>query len=382
MAIFGNVYTTWGQQVELTDVRIHGHFDPNGQANIWDANVPACIVTKLWVYLRWDGNDSVPMKMAIYDASDPDAAAWTLEAVTQEVLIHKISIGPPNYNSMWISISCNLALTAGKKALAIIAYDIPYNYYGLCMFYYYADITPNYRFASRDVPTEFNDPLDNSIGVINHYNWSMYAEYTEISPTTDTTTITSNARIVDPLHFEYAEPTSVTSKIITRNYNTFDIKLKHTCSHYLNGSQYTLSKCPRCLGTGYYYDAKFNEMGRLVQISLEDKLQQALEKLVLTDENKFHTDVAIGLKKWLGEVPISKIKAIIKYDLMEGVITLKNNQKRIDGLSPRAQISSIDNITVTVLDIDSLHYVVTITTVSGESTNLEGVIRLSDINSN
>ena len=198
---------------------------------------------------------------------------------------------------------------------------------------------------------------------------------------TDTITIISNARIVDPLHFEYAELTEALDTI-TRNYNTYDIKLKHTCNHYLNNIQYTLSKCPRCLGTGYYYDAKFNEMGRLIQISLEDKLQQALEKLVLTDENKFHTDVAIGLKKWLGEVPISKIKAIIKYDLMEGIATLKNNQKSIKGLSTRAQISSIDDITVTVLDIDSLHYVVTITTVSGESTNLEGVIRLSDINSN
>ena len=198
---------------------------------------------------------------------------------------------------------------------------------------------------------------------------------------TDTKTITSDARIVDPLHFEYAEPGEMSGETAT-NYNTYDIKLKHICSHYLSNIQYTLSKCPRCLGTGYYYDAKFNEMGRLIQISLEDKLQQALEKLVLTDENKFHTDVAIGLKKWLGEVPISEIKVVIKYDLMEGIATLKSSQKCIEGLSTRAQISSIDDITVTVLDIDSLHYVVTITTVSGESTNLEGVIRLSDINSN
>jgi len=195
---------------------------------------------------------------------------------------------------------------------------------------------------------------------------------------TETTTITSDARIVDPLYFEYAEPVEVSDEI-TRNYNTFDIKLKHICSHYLSNIQYTLGKCPRCLGTGYYYDAKFNEMGRLVEISLEDKLQQALEKLVLTDENKFHTDVAIGLKKWLGEVPISEIKAIIKYDLMEGIAALKSSQKSIAGLSSRAQISSVDDIIITVLDVDSLHYVVTITTVSGESTNLEGVINFSDI---
>ena len=195
---------------------------------------------------------------------------------------------------------------------------------------------------------------------------------------TDTTTITSNARIVDPNIFTFASPSTAVSKG-RRNYNTYDIKLKHTCSHYLSDIQYTLSKCPRCLGTGYYYDAKFNEMGRLIQISLEDKLQQALEKLVLTDENKFHTDVAIGLKKWLGEVPISKIKAIIKYDLMEGIVALKNSQKSIEGLSSRAQISSIDDIIVTALDVDDLHYTVIVTTVSGETTNLGGVISLSDI---
>ena len=120
-------------------------------------------------------------------------------------------------------------------------------------------------------------------------------------------------------------------------------------------------------------------MGRLIHISLEDKLQQALEKLVLTDENKFHTDVAIGLKKWLGEVPISKIKAIIKYDLMKGIVALKSSQKRIEGLSSRAQISAVDDIIVTVLNADSLHYIITVTTVSGESTNLEGVINFSDI---
>ena len=195
----------------------------------------------------------------------------------------------------------------------------------------------------------------------------------------ETTTITSNARIVDPLHFEYAEPTEA-SDTITRNYNTYDIKLKHTCSHYLSNIQYTLSKCPRCLGTGYYYDAKFNEMGRLIQISLEDKLQQALEKLVLTDENKFHTDVAIGLKKWLGEVPISKIKAIIKYDLVKSLAVLQETQRGVLNLSGQARIASVDNIEVyeNLESPDTLEYLIEITTMAGDTKELTGIVIVNE----
>ena len=192
---------------------------------------------------------------------------------------------------------------------------------------------------------------------------------------TETTTITSDTRIVDSKLFTFAEPTEASSTTTT-NYNTFDIKLKHTCSHYLNNIQYTLNTCPRCLGTGYYYDAKFNEMGRLVQISLEDKLQQALEKLVLTDENKFHTDVAIGLKKWLGEVPISKIKAIIKYDLVKSLIVLQKTQRDVPDLSGRSQIASVDNIEVyeNLESPDTLEYLVEITTMSGDKKELTGTV--------
>ena len=192
----------------------------------------------------------------------------------------------------------------------------------------------------------------------------------------ETATITSDARIVDPLYFEYAEPTTITSSTISRNYNTFDIKLKHICSHYLSNIQYTLGKCPRCLGTGYYYDAKFNEMGRLIQISLEDKLQQALEKLVLTDENKFHTDVAIGLKKWLGEVPISKIKAIIEYDLVKSLAVLQETQRGVLNLSGQARIASVDNIEVyeNLESPDTLEYLVEITTMAGDIKELTGTV--------
>ena len=196
---------------------------------------------------------------------------------------------------------------------------------------------------------------------------------------TETTTITSDTRIVDSKLFTFAEPTEAFSTT-TINYNTFDIKLKHTCSHYLSDVQYTLTKCPRCLGTGYYYDAKFDEMGRLVQISLEDKLQQALEKLVLTDENKFHKDVAIGLKKWLGEVPISKIKAIIKYDLVKSLIVLQKTQRDVPDLSGRSQIASVDNIEVyeNSESPDTLEYLIEITTMAGDAEKLTGTVIVNE----
>jgi len=241
---------------------------------------------------------------------------------------------------------------------------------------YFTDKVSGKQYKGSDLSMTFPNPLGSGLQNTTH-NLSMYAEYT---PAPETVTITSDARVVNlnSKIFTFASPAAVTSKSFDTDVTAFDIKLKHTCNHKLSNSQYTLGKCPRCLGTGYYYDVKFNEMGKLVEISLEDKLQQALEKLVLTDENKFHEDVAIGLKKWLGEVPISKIKAIIKYDLIDGITALKDSQKNVAGLSPRTQIASIDSIVITNLDIDSLHYIVTITAVSGETVNLQGVVSFSD----
>ena len=369
MAIFGNTGTD-SDNLGLPDEDQFGHYDYGKVVSQWAADIPVCTVTKLYVYARGrSGFAAATLRMAVYDASDSVNDNWTVEAESPAFSITADGI------AKWYSVNCDLSLTAGKKALAIISY----NGHDTSANIYYNDKDGA---DTGDIVTfigsagVFEDPLGGSEGGLK--DWCMYAEYTEISSTTDDVTITSNMRVIDPNVFTFASPSTTVSKG-NRNYNTFDIKLKHICSHYLSNIQYTLGKCPRCLGTGYYYDAKFNEMGRLIQISLEDKLQQALEKLVLTDENKFHTDVAIGLKKWLGEVPISKIKAIIEYDLMEGIATLKSSQKRIEGLSPRAQISTIDDIAIIVLDENSLHYVVTVTTVSGETTNLEGTINFSDI---
>ncbi len=236
----------------------------------------------------------------------------------------------------------------------------------------------------RDINNgSFNAPVTLSgFGAPVHVTrYSVYAEYTTTVPTTETVTIQSDAYIVNPHIFTFANPVGVTTSISRDrpNLNVFDIQLKHACNHKLSGGQFTLNTCSRCLGTGYYYDARFNEMGRLIEISLENKLQQALEKLVLTEENKFHKDIAIGLKKWLGETSILKIQAIIKHDLVTGIAVLKDNQKNISGLSSRAKIATIDDIVITVSDIDTLHYTVTVTTVSGETSNLIGIVNIEPI---
>ena len=365
MAIFGNVIVGTNS-LGLPDVDEFGHFDKDEIVNVWNANIPTCTITKMWVYARGSsGSDPKTLRMAVYDASDPiPENNWTVEAESPVFAIISDNV------SRWYSVDCNFTLTAGKKALAILAYDGA----DQTSIYYTDKVSGLASLSWITAAGVFEDPLYYLHAPITN-NWSMYAEYTEISPTIDTTTITSDARIVDPLHFEYAEPSDATSKS-RRNYDTFDIKLKHACNHYLSNIQYTLSKCPRCLGTGYYYDAKFNEMGRLIQISLEDKLQQALEKLVLTDENKFHTDVAIGLKKWLGEVPISKIKAVIKYDLVKSLAVLQETQRGVLNLSGQARIASVDNIEVyeNSESPDTLEYLIEITTMAGDTKELTGTV--------
>jgi len=186
--------------------------------------------------------------------------------------------------------------------------------------------------------------------------------------------ILSDAKIVNPYIFVFASAPFVTSELNTA---TFDIKLKHICSHQLSTGTFKLSTCPRCLGTGYYYDIKFDALGRPIEVSLEDKLQQALEKLVLTERNDFHSDIAVNLKKWLGNSPISTIQSIIKYELIKGVATLQQNQSTVANLSSRAIISSIDSIEVQQIGVDQLQYTIKITTASGFKRNLVGTINVN-----
>ncbi len=160
----------------------------------------------------------------------------------------------------------------------------------------------------------------------------------------------------------------------------FDIQLKHACNHTLDSGQYTLGTCPRCLGTGFYYDIQFNEAGKALEVSLSDKLTQTLEKFVLTENNDFHSEVAINVQQWLGEFPISEIKAIIKFKLLESLTSLMEAQRGVLNLSPAAQIASVDSIEVfeDTDDPSKLDYAVTITTIAGDLRELIGTVILND----
>jgi len=195
----------------------------------------------------------------------------------------------------------------------------------------------------------------------------------------ETVIITSNAQIIDPTVFTYA-PVTATDADITTNYDAFDIQLKHVCNHNLAAGQFTISTCPRCLSTGYYYDIKFNEAGKSSEVSLVDKLTQTLEKFVLTENNDFHPDVAINIQQWLGEFPISEIKAIIKFELSKGLAALMYAQRDVPNLSSEAQIASIDSIEVfeDTGDPSRLDYAVTITTMAGNLRELAGTIVLNE----
>ena len=197
----------------------------------------------------------------------------------------------------------------------------------------------------------------------------------------DTITITSTAVIVNPSYFTYASPTEIviTADDLDINFTKINLKLKHLCNHLLDSGQYKLESCPRCLGTGYYYDVKFNEAGQLVQVDLSEKLGQQLEKYVLTEENKFHPEVAINVKQWLGNAPISEIKSVIKFDLIKSLITLQETQQGVQNLAGEVQIGRVDSVEVfeDTEDPMRLHYIIQITTVSGVQRELGGTMLLN-----
>lgn len=193
-----------------------------------------------------------------------------------------------------------------------------------------------------------------------------------------TITLTSDASIVDASIFTYSSIVAATDTVIT-NYTAFDVQLKHTCNHKLGASQYTLSKCPRCLGKGYYYDIQFNAAGKILEVSLVDKLAQTLEKFVLTESNDFHPEVAINVAQWLGGSPISEIKAVIKFELSKSLMALISTQRGVPNLASEAQIAKVNSIDVydDVSDPGTLNYGVTVTTIAGGTRILTGSIIFS-----
>jgi hypothetical protein len=199
---------------------------------------------------------------------------------------------------------------------------------------------------------------------------------------TDSIPIKSDAKISNPhtFIFTYApvNTTTDTADDLVVNFNVIEPKLKHFCNHYLSSGQYRLVTCPRCLGTGYYYDIKFDDVGKLIQLQLSEKLTQQLEKIVITKENEFHPEVAINIQKWLGNVSISEVKAAIKFELLKSLLILQETQRDTPNLFGQVQIGRIDNISVydDPADPVRLYYVVQVTTVAGINQELNGTVLL------
>ncbi len=325
--------------------------------------VTGTITSLFWYGYATDSN-VIDVQMGIYDKDQGTLADSTLAETSNTTQIS-------GSVAQWHEHTVNLSVTPSKTHILGVTSEFISGIPPWAVSVYYDTVGYNSRAVySLGSPMVFPDPLGVATPVSLRV-WSFYGQY---EPITEATTIQSDAHIVDSSLFVYDTTlTFVESAEVTRD--AFDLRLKHICDHNLSVGQLTLATCTRCLGTGFYYDVKFNEIGRPFIVSLEDKLQQALEKIVLTEENKFHANIAVGLKKWLGNAPLIKIMGIIKYDLINGIATLKDNQKSVPGLSPRAQIASIDNIVVTVSNVNSLQYTVTITTVSGETANLVGTVR-------
>lgn len=168
---------------------------------------------------------------------------------------------------------------------------------------------------------------------------------------------------------------------LVRNTPYREPQLKWPCTHYLSGIQHTLGTCPRCLGTGYYYDIKFDAGGLVPQVWDETKLQQELEKITLTEYNPFHPEYGAGLKKRVGQVSVDELKAIIKSDLIDAVYNLVKYQKAEankgvqDGnFSSRELIDRLEKVEITKLSATELIFVLHVITVHGKEIELTGKI--------
>jgi hypothetical protein len=159
-------------------------------------------------------------------------------------------------------------------------------------------------------------------------------------------------------------------------------QLKWPCTHYLpNRDQFTLNTCPRCLGTGFYYDIQFDAGGLVPQVWDETKLAQELEKVTITDFNPFHPEYGANLKKRVGQVPIDDLKPIIKSDILNAIFNLMKYQKREankgvgDGyFSPRELIDSVEKVEITELSATELNFAIYILTVEGKEIEITGKV--------
>jgi len=114
---------------------------------------------------------------------------------------------------------------------------------------------------------------------------------------------------------------------------------------------YTLSTCPRCLGTGEFWDINLNDgKGKLEIIEYENKLGQDLEKIVLEVNNKFHNQRGNVFKNFNSLNPIYLRKRITQ-EIVRNIQRLKILQEQQAGkgisLPKKEQIKKVSKIDVT-----------------------------------
>ena len=214
------------------------------------------------------------------------------------------------------------------------------------------------------------------------------ASFTELEAYTHTIgsgSINSNAYI---LAYSTADPNSFTVNQVTTQIATQECrepKLKQTCDHVLSSGRYTLTTCPRCLGTGYYYDMKFNEVGLVEQIIAEDKLAQELEKITLTPigDNIFHDQYGTLVARSHLTASTREIQeTVLKRSIIDAVLHLKQIQELeiSDGspFSARELIARIEKVEILGYSTNptAVQYVVHVRTLSSTLAALRGTIIL------
>ena len=78
-------------------------------------------------------------------------------------------------------------------------------------------------------------------------------------------------------------------KVILSTSDVSKTPILHDFTITVGSVSYTASECPRCLGTGKFWDINLNDgTGKLEIVENENKLKQDLEKIVLEVNNRFH----------------------------------------------------------------------------------------------
>lgn len=162
---------------------------------------------------------------------------------------------------------------------------------------------------------------------------------------------------------------------------SFDIGQTVKCNHVDKyGNSYTapdkVTMCPKCAGTGEYYDFVWKVTdGNVDQVRDNPLLQELVVKGVMTGkgENKFHPEYGTSITSSVG-VPMASAEAVIRLFEREiakalGGIRIRQNQQLEIGqeMSDDELIHSIENLDVRLIDERTVNATMTIIAESAKS---------------